>query len=253
MEIELPVHETTGLTALGFRKNGAPIWPILGGSGEGGDPGAGGSAGGEGGAGDGNQGNPVGGSEDDEDDASKITDEESKKILRKWENRAKSNKTALDATNQQLADLKNQSQAQLDKIAIALGLKQEQATPEELQKALQESQGKIDAAVSGEKAAKIELGVFKAAAKVPGSDPSELLDKISFMKKAGELDPASDKFAAEMEKLVKDNTKAPQGGSGGFSTPVGGGSAQGGSGNNETDPRKLADRISRGGSGLRTL
>lgn len=251
MEIELPIHETTGLQALGFRKNGAPIWPILGGSGEGDGGGSGGDGGG---AGDGGNGDPAGGTDGDEDDTSKITDEESKKILRKWEGRAKSNKTALDQANQQLAELKNQSQAQLDKIAIALGLKQEQATPEELQKALQESQGKIDAANSSAKAAQIELGVFKAAAKVPGSDPSELLDKISFMKKAGELDPTSAKFEAEMEKLVKENTKAPAGGGGGgFSTPVGGGSPQGGSGNNETDPRKLAERISRSGGGIRSL
>lgn len=251
MEIELPIHETTGLQAIGLRKNGAPIWPILGGSGEGGD---GGSGGGDGGAGNDGDGNPAGGSEDDEDDASKVTDEDSKKILRKWENRAKSNLAGKTAAEQQLADLKNQSQAQLDKIAIALGLKQEQATPEELQKALEESKGKIDAANNTAKAAQIELGVFKAAAKVDGADPSELLDKISFMKKANELDPSSDKFAAAMEKLVKENTKAPAGGGGGgFSTPVGGGSPQGGSGSNETDPRKLADRISRSGGGIRSL
>jgi hypothetical protein len=42
----LPVHPRTGLTALGLRRNGAPIWPVLGGSedGDGGD--------GDGGAGD---------------------------------------------------------------------------------------------------------------------------------------------------------------------------------------------------------
>lgn len=34
---DLPVHPFTGLTALGLRRNGAPIWPVRGGSGEG-DP-----------------------------------------------------------------------------------------------------------------------------------------------------------------------------------------------------------------------
>ncbi|GIF14795.1 hypothetical protein [Actinoplanes teichomyceticus] len=34
---DLPVHPFTGLTALGLRRNGAPIWPIKGGSGEGED------------------------------------------------------------------------------------------------------------------------------------------------------------------------------------------------------------------------
>lgn len=37
MRITLPIHALTGDRALGFRKNGAPIWPVKGGSGEG-DP-----------------------------------------------------------------------------------------------------------------------------------------------------------------------------------------------------------------------
>lgn len=37
----LPVHPFTGLTAIGFRRNGAPIWPIKGGSEDGGDGGEG--------------------------------------------------------------------------------------------------------------------------------------------------------------------------------------------------------------------
>jgi hypothetical protein len=32
MTIDLPVHPSTGLLALGLRRNGAPIWPVLGGS-----------------------------------------------------------------------------------------------------------------------------------------------------------------------------------------------------------------------------
>ena len=35
---DLPVHPRTGLTALGLRRNGAPIWPVRGGSGEGEPP-----------------------------------------------------------------------------------------------------------------------------------------------------------------------------------------------------------------------
>jgi hypothetical protein len=31
---DLPVHPFTGLTALGLRRNGAPIWPVRGGSGD---------------------------------------------------------------------------------------------------------------------------------------------------------------------------------------------------------------------------
>lgn len=42
----LPVHPFTGLTAIGYRRNGAPIWPIKGGSED--DPGDGGDGGTEG-------------------------------------------------------------------------------------------------------------------------------------------------------------------------------------------------------------
>lgn len=36
---DLPVHEFTGLTAIGLRRNGSPIWPVRGGSGDGDDTG----------------------------------------------------------------------------------------------------------------------------------------------------------------------------------------------------------------------
>ena len=39
----LPIHPRTGLMAVGFRRDGAPIWPIRGASEDGGDPPAGGS------------------------------------------------------------------------------------------------------------------------------------------------------------------------------------------------------------------
>ncbi len=32
MTVTLPIHPITGLTALGLRRDGAPIWPVLGGS-----------------------------------------------------------------------------------------------------------------------------------------------------------------------------------------------------------------------------
>lgn len=36
-EIDLPVHPRTGLQAVGLLRNGAPVWPVLGGSGDGDD------------------------------------------------------------------------------------------------------------------------------------------------------------------------------------------------------------------------
>jgi hypothetical protein len=177
-----------------------------------------------------------------------------KQAARKWEGRANKDKARADALAAKMTELEGKSQKQLDSIAVALGLKKEEATVEDLSKALTESTGKISAAEASAKAANIKLGVFTAATSVEGAEPAKLLDSISFMKKADALDPASDKFNEEMAKLVKENTKTASGGSsGGFSTPVGGGAPQG-SGSNETDPRKLADRIAKAsGFGMRSL
>jgi hypothetical protein len=59
----LPIHPRTGLTALGLRRNGAPIWPVRGGSGDGDNAGDGGDGTGDstGADGDGNDdGSPDG-------------------------------------------------------------------------------------------------------------------------------------------------------------------------------------------------
>ncbi|MCX5066913.1 hypothetical protein OOJ91_13760 [Micromonospora lupini] len=56
---DLPVHPFTGLTAIGLRRNGHPIWPVKGGSGEGDDAGAG--------DGDDDAGDEDGGGGDDQD------------------------------------------------------------------------------------------------------------------------------------------------------------------------------------------
>ena len=63
---DLPVHPYTGLTAVGRRLNGAPIWPVRGGSGDAdGDGGDGGGGGGDGGDGSGGgQPGEAGGADD---------------------------------------------------------------------------------------------------------------------------------------------------------------------------------------------
>lgn len=64
MTISLPIHAITGDRALGFRRDGRPIWPIKGGSGEG-DPGAGDGKGADGDPGKGSEGDPGKGTEGD--------------------------------------------------------------------------------------------------------------------------------------------------------------------------------------------
>ena len=233
--IELPTHPRTGLLAIGFRKNGQPIWPVAGGSGEG-DPPSNNEGGGEGGDPPSDPPEPP----DPGDDIEKV-----KQHSRTWEKRAKDNKTELD-------NLKTKSQDQLNKIAEALGLKPAEATPEQLQKALQDAQNSTTKESKRANTAEVRLAVYLAASKIDGLDASTLIDSISFMAKANDLDPTASDFASKIEALVKErapkdngnngnNSNNPYGSPGGRKPPTG----------DQNDPRKLADRIV--GSGLRPL
>lgn len=203
-------------------------------------PGAGQANDGGGGGNDGGE-NPPDGGENPPDGGENPPDGDPKDHARTWERRAKANKTALDKANADLAALKNTSQSQLDAIAKALGLKQEDATPEQLQQALQEAQGKAGKAEDRAKRAEVRLAVFTAAGKVPNLDPSSLVDSISFMEAASKLDPEADDFSKKIEALVKERAPKGSDGSNSYSTPVGGGRRT--DQNDETNPRKLADRI----------
>lgn len=225
------------------RRNATPQWRVQPlqqqftgpGAGQGND---GGGGAGEGGAG-GNDGGD--GGENPPDGGENPPDGDPKDHARTWEKRAKANKTALDKANADLAALKNASQSQLDAIAKALGLKQEDATPEQLQQALQESQGEAGKAKDRAKRAETRLAVFTAAGKIPNLDPNSLVDSISFMEAAAKLDPDADDFTKKIEALVKERAPKGSDGSSGYSAPVGGGRRT--DSNDEQNPRKLAERI----------
>jgi hypothetical protein len=100
---DLPVHPRTGLMALGLRRNGDPIWPVRGGSGEG-EPAGDGGNGGEGGQNDGKPPADLG--------------DAGKKALDAM-------KAERNAARKELADMKGklESLAPLQKLAEALGAK----------------------------------------------------------------------------------------------------------------------------------
>lgn len=239
------------MRAIDVLPSGKVVWPVMGGSGEGGGPGDGGA--GDGGNGDGDKGGSGAGGDDPDDiddgntDAKKAND-----AAKKW--RARADKDRADAKDlaKQVADLKAATEKQRDAIAIAMGLKPEEATPEELAKKLEEAGTTITAAQAAEKGAKLELGIFKAAGKLEGVEAEDLLDSRSFMAAASDLDPADEKFADKIKKLIKDRhpdakerDKSRSNGNGGYSAPVGGNSG-GSSNKDENDPRALADRIASG-------
>lgn len=104
---DLPVHPRIGFRAIGMRRNGDPIWPVMGGAPDDGD-GDGGDSGGDDGAGDrdGDQGD---GSADNLGDAGKQA------IARM--------KTERNAARKELRDVRSQLEklAPLQKLAEALG------------------------------------------------------------------------------------------------------------------------------------
>lgn len=125
-ECTLPVHPVSGLRAIGFTSRG-PIWPVMGGSGEGdaGGESGGSSTGSETGAGD------HGGSEQQE---TETVDWKAK--AREWEKRAKANSSAAEklakledaqkTETQRAADVKAAAEAEIAGVPakVAAGLRE---------------------------------------------------------------------------------------------------------------------------------
>ncbi|MET0426270.1 MAG: hypothetical protein ABW046_20545 [Actinoplanes sp.] len=80
---DLPVHPFTGFTAIGLRRNGAPIWPVRGGAPDD-----------DTGDGDDDAGDDEGDGDDQDDDADKLG-EPGKKALEAMKTRVKKSQTAL--------------------------------------------------------------------------------------------------------------------------------------------------------------
>ena len=216
----LPRHARTGLLAVGI-VNGRPVWPILGGSGEG-DGGAGGSGGsgsgsggtggtgGSGGAGGGPNGSSSGqqgsgsgqpngqGSQGGQQNGSqqngqhKVEDlpEWAQKIIRDTREEAADHRTKKNTAEQQLADL-------VGKIGQAFGLKDDDTKdPERLTQ---------DLAAERERSrqAAVQLAVYRAAGD-HDADPAALLDSQSFLTSLKDLDPAADDFGARVGTRIAD-------------------------------------------------
>lgn len=192
---ELPIHPTTGLSAVGLRRDGRPIWPIMGGSGEG-EPG-------------GPETEPT-----DPADPPKSTDQEPpndppkepekgegedwKAKSRDWEKRAKENKAVADKAAKAQQDT-------LDAIAQALGLKKgEDVDPA---KQIETLTGDLGKAQASERAARVELAVYKAASK-HGGDADALLDSRGFLQALADLDPSEKGFADKVAEVIKDAVTA---------------------------------------------
>lgn len=208
------LHPLTGrpLHAVGHRRDGRLIWPIMGGSEtppEGGTPPAGTTppAGETPPAGT----TPPAGSTppaatppagDTPPAAEKVEDlpEWAQKIIRDTRAEAATNRTGKTAAEEQ-------QQKILKAVAQAAGLKIDDGDDTPTAEQLAEQ---LTTAQTEGREAKVELAVFKAAIAAK-ADPVGLTDSRTFMTKVGNLDPAADDFAtkvkAEIETAVKDNPK----------------------------------------------
>lgn len=211
----LPRHARTGLLAVGI-VNGRPVWPILGGSGEGdgGTGGSGGSANGSGsgsgtggasgssqggssgqqGTGSGQQGAQGGqqGSGNGQQGAQKVEDlpEWAQRIVRGAREEAAESRTKKNTAEQQLADL-------VGKIGQAFGLKDDDTKdPEKLAQDLTAERERS-------RQATVQLAVYRAAAQHE-ADPAALLDSRSFLDSLNDLDPAADDFGTRVGTRIAD-------------------------------------------------
>ena len=140
---------------------------------------------------------------------------------RKWESRAKANKTAqeqLAALNKVLnPDTDDDTAPDVDALTAQLA---------ERDKAVQQ--------------AKAETAIVRTAIK-HGADPDALTDSRRFMDAVADLDPASDDFSDALTTLIADTVKASPHLAARPRTTRSGNETGGGNNNIELDPRKLAD------------
>lgn len=203
-------HPLTGapIVPAGFRRNGAPIWPIMGGSGEGDGGDAGGDSGGDTGGDTGGDAGQQQGAGDTGDSGDKTGDSpwadpkaaqaEIERLRREnASNRVKNNTAAEEARK-----------AMLDEFAQKLGLKEGDTAPtvEELTAKLTDQTAKTDTAASLARDTQAELIVWKNATDLK-VDAQALTDSRAFEKAIKDLDPASDTFATDVKAAAQEALK----------------------------------------------
>lgn len=172
---------------------GSAVMEATGGDTGGGDNGEGGGEGGTG------EQPPAGGTGEQppaDDDKSKDLYSDPEKARAEIERLRRENAASRANAKQKAAD--DAVKQVTDKIAEALGLKkgEEKPTADQLVTKLAE-------ATEDGKQARVELAVYKSAAKHQG-DPSALLDSRSFLEKVKGLDPASADFQKQVDTAIKE-------------------------------------------------
>jgi hypothetical protein len=124
--------------------------------------------------------------------------------VRKLRDEAASNRVKSKELEDQLTAAQQRQQEQMDAIAKALGLKEDDAppNPEELTKQLTAAQQQAQERDAELRTLRVERAAEKAA-RAHDADVDALLDSRAFTTKLAKLDPTDDGFAAALDELVK--------------------------------------------------
>lgn len=208
-----PLATHSALDVLGYRRNGAPIYAIAGGNGEGeggsesGQSGSGES--GESGQGTGgtavegsNQGGQQSGQESGESGSDSGGEKDWKAHAREWEKRAKANAKEAEAGAKAAAELeklREQNMSAQEK-AVAAAEKAGRTA------AAQEAQAEIDRRDAKLRELSIRDAVRDKAEK-HGAKASALLDSLSFRERIADLDPSAKGFGGAIDSAIKEAVK----------------------------------------------
>ena len=100
-----------------------------------------------------------------------------------------------------LTALQAKSQEQLDGIARALGLRPEEATPEQIMAERDAARSAAEVNAAAKRASDVELAVFRAAARA-GADGDQLLDSRTFVSGLTDMDPSAEGFAQQVSDRI---------------------------------------------------
>jgi hypothetical protein len=123
------------------------------------------------------------------------------KLVRDTRAEAATNRAKAKEHADALAALQAKSQQQLDGIARALGLKPEEATPEQIMAERDAARAASEASSAKAREASVELAVFRAAAAAQVNG-NALLDSRSFVATLSGLDPAAPDFAQRVNDAI---------------------------------------------------
>jgi hypothetical protein len=198
-----PLATHSALEVLGYRRNGAPIYAIAGGNGEGeggsdssgqsgsGESGESGQGGGSGSGQAADQGGQQSGQESGKSGSDTDGETDWKTHAREWEKRAKANAKAAE----ELEKLKQQSMTEQEK-AVAAAEKAGRTA------AAQESAAEIEKRDVLIRELTVKDAVRDRAEK-HGAKASALLDSVTFRQKIADLDPSAKTFGANLDDAIK--------------------------------------------------